>query len=80
MLLELIEYLQGRGPNPEAGMYLSRGQLMISLQHPSRQLSIWIDAKEYGGLADGLPVPGKAISDDVRADTLVEAATAILCA
>jgi hypothetical protein len=89
MLFELVEYLQNRGPNPEAGIMLLNGVLMITLVHPTRYVDVWVDAKDYGAFRDGLPAmyyrvqihtPGKAISDDVRAQTIVEAATTILCA
>src|SRR4051794_10342281 len=56
MLLALLEYLQSRGPTPQAGVLFLNDQLMITLSHPTRHLSVWIDAKDFGEIRDGMPV------------------------
>jgi hypothetical protein len=89
MLLELVEYLQLRGPTPQAGVSLFGNELWISLLHPSRSVNVWIDWQDYGETRDELPVmhyrlqitkPDGILSDDVRTTSAVEAACVILTA
>jgi hypothetical protein len=87
MLLELVEYLQSRGPTPKAGMTFFNNELWISLRHPARGVTVWVDWQDYGETRDGLPVmhfriqisnPDSKLSDNHRATTIVEAACLIL--
>jgi hypothetical protein len=89
MLLELVEYLQSRGPTPTAGVTFFSNELWISLRHPERSVTVWVDWNDYGEIRDGMPVmhyrvqicrPDSELSDNHRATTMVEAACLILTA
>jgi hypothetical protein len=89
MLLELVECLQNRGPNPQAGITLFNDVITILLLHPGRAVEVWVDWQDAGKTLDGLPVmhyrlqirkPDGELSEDARATTPVEAARLILCA
>ena len=88
-LLELMEYLRGRGPTPKVGAMMFRNVLSLTLLHPQRGVDVWVDWYDRGKMRDGLPVmhyridvrgPDSKITENHRAETMVEAAALILTA
>jgi hypothetical protein len=89
MLIELVQYLQSRGPNPRVVARFSPHELRISLHHPHRVVTVWIDWQDYGEGRDGLPMmyyrvqinrSDSPLSDNHRVATTVEAACLIITA
>jgi hypothetical protein len=89
MMLELMDYLQSRGPTPQASAIFFRNVLSIGLRTPTRGVRVWVDWQDYGAVRDGLPVmhyrvdvdrPDSKLSENHRANTMVEAACLILTA
>ncbi len=56
MFLELVAYLQSRGPTPLVGAIFIMNELWVSLCHPHRIAKVRVDWQDYGTIRDGVPV------------------------
>lgn len=89
MLVDLIRQLRSRGPTPEVFGFELLGELWLRPVDGANRASakVWLDWRDRTPLRDGLPTlhyriqitrPGMRLSEDVRAESVEDAARAVL--